>query len=364
MVQEVRLPRLGKAMSQATVVSLKVALNQSVEKGQILCELETDKATLELESPAAGMIRHIFCIPEQTLPVETPLFVLADADEAVPANLLKSLQNEFSLLHDSIGHQAAGTPLQAGAEIKWPQPKRTANGNGKKIPLTRRQRIIADKMLASKQNIPCFYLNIRVDVTEVTGLLDTLNKSSAGKYSVNDFIMLALAAGLKHYPVMTGRLGEDCIILAPTIDIGLVVSAQEGPIVPVVKDVGSKTLEQISACRHEMVERARHNTLTPDDLADACITVSNLGMAGVDSFIPIVVPGQCCILGVGRIFDMPVPSGKHDIVIRSMMNLNLSVDHRTANGADAAQFLDFVKKQLEHPAGLIHEPVVTPPSKN
>lgn len=351
MVQEVRLPRLGKAMSQATVVSLKVALNESVDKGQILCELETDKATLELESPAAGVIQHIFCVPEQTLPIETPLFILAEPDEAVPANLLKSLQNEFTLLHDSIRHQYSGMSSYGTGEVKWNEPKRASSVNGKKIPLSRRQRIIADKMLASKQHIPCFYLNIRVDVTATVGMLDALNKPAAGQYSVNDFIMLALAAGMKHYPIMTGRLDGDCIILSPTIDIGLVVAAAEGPVVPVVRDVGSKTLEQVSACRREMVERARQNILTPDDLADGCITVSNLGMSGIDSFIPIVVPGQCSILGVGRIFDMPVPSGKHDIVIRSMMNLNLSVDHRTANGADAAQFLDFVKKQFEHPAG-------------
>jgi pyruvate/2-oxoglutarate dehydrogenase complex dihydrolipoamide acyltransferase (E2) component len=352
MVQEVRLPRLGKAMSQATVVSLKVAVNQSVEKGQILCELETDKATLELESPAAGVIKHIFCAPEQTLPIETPLLIIAEPDEAIPANLLKSLQNEFTLLHDSIKSQPSGVPSYVGTDVKWSEPKRIPGSNGKKIPLSRRQRIIADKMLASKQHIPCFYLNIRVDVTALVEVLDTLNKPVAGQYSVNDFIMLALAAGMKHYPIMTGRLGEECIILAPTIDIGLVVAAAEGPIVPVVRDVGSKTLEQVSACRRDMVERAKKNILTPDDLVDECITVSNLGMAGIDSFIPIVVPGQCCILGVGRIFDMPVPSGKHDIVIHSMMNLNLSVDHRIANGADAAQFLDFVKKQLEHPAEL------------
>ncbi len=352
MVQEVRLPRLGKAMLQATVVSLKVAVNQSVDKGQILCELETDKATLELESPAAGVIKHIFCAPEQTLPIETPLFIIAQADEAIPANLLKSLQNEFTLLHDSIKHQPSGTSSYGTSEVKWNEPKRVRSAKDKKIPLSRRQRIIADKMLSSKQHIPCFYLNIRVDVTALVETLDTLNKPAAGHYSVNDFIMLALAAGLKHYPIMTGQLGADCIVLAPTIDIGLVVAVEDGPIVPVVHDAGSKTLEQISVCRREMVERAKKNILTPDDLVDECITISNLGMAGIDSFIPIVVPGQCSILGVGRIFESPVPSGKDEIVIRKMMNLNLSVDHRVANGADAAQFLDFVKKQLEHPAEL------------
>lgn len=350
MIQEVRLPRLGKAMSQATIMSLKVAVNQTVDQGQILCELETDKATLELESPAAGTVNHIFCTLEQTLPVGAPLFVISDNNEKVSADVLAKLQNEFDLLHDTV-NSALTAPLR-GVSVERAGLGRAPVPNGKKIPLTRRQGIIADKMLASKQQIPCFYLSIRADVTDLVDILDKLNKPAADTYSINDFIMLALAAGMKHYPIMTGQLGVNCIVLAPTIDIGLVVAAPGGPIVPVVSDVGAKTLEQVRACRRDLVKRAKDDTLTPDDLADGCITISNLGKAGIDWFIPIVVPGQCSILGVGRIFESPVPSGKSEIAIRKMMNLNLSVDHRVANGADAAQFLDFVKKQLEHPAEL------------
>lgn len=353
MVREVRLPRLGKAMSQATIVSLKVTVNQSVEKGQILCELETDKATLELESPAAGTVKHIFCTLEQTLPVNTPLFIIAADTENVPADLLKKLQDEFDSLHNSIKMDSNASASFVLGNKERIEPKRIAPVNGKKIPLTRRQGIIADKMLASKQQIPCFYLSIRVDVTDLVEMLDKLNKPVVpDTYSINDFIMLALAAGMKHYPIMTGQLGDNCIRLAETIDIGLVVAAPNGPIVPVVGDVGAKTLEQVSACRRDLVKRAKEDVLTPDDVADGCITISNLGKAGIDWFIPIVVPGQCSILGVGRVVESPLPSGKGDIAIRKTMNLNLSVDHRVANGADAAQFLDFVKKQLEHPAEL------------
>ena len=356
MAQEVRLPQLGKAMTQATIVRLLVGLNQSVGKGQILCELETDKATLELESPVAGVVKHIFCVSEQTLPIHTPLFVIAPANETVPADSLKKLQTEFDSLLASLTNSPEKMSPAGGAvrpTAEWIEPARPSFHNGKKIPLTRRQRIIADKMLASKQHIPCFYLNIRVDVTDLVELLRQLNKTAAGKYSVSDFIFSALARGMKHYPIMTGRLGQDCIMLAPTIDIGVVIAAENGTVAPLVRDVGSKTLEQISACRRDLTQRAKNDTLTLDDLTDGCITVSDLGEVGVDSFIPIVIPGQCSILGVGRIFESPVPSGKGDISIRKMMNLNLSIDHRIANGAEAAQFLDFVKKQLEHSDELL-----------
>jgi pyruvate/2-oxoglutarate dehydrogenase complex dihydrolipoamide acyltransferase (E2) component len=356
MAQEVRLPQLGKAMTQATIVRLLVGLNQSVGKGQVLCELETDKATLELESPVAGVVKHIFCILEQTLPIRTPLFIIAPADETVPADSLKKLQTEFDSLLASLKSNSPEKISSGGAirpTVQWVEPARPSFHNGKKIPLTRRQRIIADKMLASKQHIPCFYLNIRVDVTDLTKLLGQLNSTAADQYAVSDFIFSALARGMKHYPIMTGRLGQDCIMLASTIDIGVVIAAASGTVAPVVRDVGSKTIEQISTCRRDLTQRAKKDTLTPDDLMDGCITVSDLGAIGVDSFIPIVIPGQCSILGVGRIFESPVPSGKGDISIRKMMNLNLSIDHRIANGADAAQFLDFVKKQLEHPAELL-----------
>ncbi len=376
MAQEVRLPQLGKAMKQATIVALKVGLNHTVGKGQILCELETDKATLELESPAAGTIRHIFCAEGQTLDVGTPLFMLGQPDEVIDPAVLNKLQAELTANQSpDSGVPATGQPASAQspadqvlskirpaagplgaieslpAEAKAPLPD---IAGGTRIPLNRWQKIIADKMLESKQQIPCFYLNIRADITDLSDLRDRLNKTAAEKYSFNDFIMAALARGMKQYPIMTGQLGHDCIILSPTIDIGLAIAAGNGLVAPVVRDVGGKTLEQIAAAGRDLIARAKDNKLTADDLAGGCITISNLGGMGIDSFIPIVVPGQCSILGVGRIISTPMPSGKGDILIRKIINLNLSVDHRIANGADAAQFLDYVKKQLEHPDELVN----------
>lgn len=377
MSQEVRLPQFGKAMKQASIASLKVGLNHSVIKGQILCDLETDKATVELESPASGKIRHIFCAENQCLPIKTPLFIIGQENEPIPADMLASLESEFKACLNSTSMETSVAPR---AETKSPEldvdvlskvrpatgslrsiedmPKQavsqteTAVEPGKKIPLSRWQKIVADKMLQSKQQIPCFYLNIRVDVTDLSDLRDKMNKTAPAKISFNDFIMAALARGIKHYPIMSGKLGKDHILLAPTIDIGLAIATENGLVAPVIRDVGVKSLAQIAAANQDLIARTKDNKLTADDLLGGCITISNLGGMGIDSFIPIVVPGQCSILGVGRIINTPTPSGKGDILIRKIMNLNLSVDHRVANGADAAQFLDFVKKQLEHPEEL------------
>jgi pyruvate dehydrogenase E2 component (dihydrolipoamide acetyltransferase) len=378
MAQEVRLPQLGKAMKQATIVNLKVGLNHSVAIGQILCELETDKATLEMESPLAGKIRHIFCGKDQNLPINAPLFIIGQEDEVLDTKFVDALQAEFDALLNSsatesfdsekIGlemHQAhadilskirpATGPLSTIQDLPAEAHKIAAETlePGRKIPLSRWQRVIADKMLQSKRQIPCFYLNVRVDVTELSELRDKLNKTAPKKNNFNDFIMIALAKGMKHYPVMTGQLGHDCIILAETIDIGLAISTDNGLVAPMVRDVGGKTLSQVVEASSDLIARAKENKLNADDLAGGCITISNLGGLGIDSFIPIAIPGQCSILGVGRIAETPTPSGKGDILIRKIMNLNLSVDHRIANGADAAQFLDFIKKLLEHPEELI-----------
>ncbi len=378
MTQEIRLPRSGRSMSQATVVHIKVRPGQPVGIGDVLCELETDKAAFELESPANGTIAHIFPREGQTLPVNAPLFLISDADEKIDAGAVEKLRKEFDSLASSLQ-----TPVSAditrdpGGEETLEQEFlakiRPATGPigsvkdfsatpafltgvfqpGQTIPLSRWQQIIAGKMLYSKQHIPCFYLNIRADVTGLVDVCEELNRGPDGKYAIDDFIILSLAGGLKHYPIMTGRLGTDCIYLADSIDIGLTIAADNGHIAPVIHDAGSKNLRQISDYRRDLIERTGKNALTIDDLTGGCITVSNLGGLGIDSFIPIVIPGQCSILGVGRIFEMAVPDGPESVQIRKKINLNLSVDHRIVNGADAAQFLDFVKKQLEHSQGLL-----------
>jgi pyruvate dehydrogenase E2 component (dihydrolipoamide acetyltransferase) len=211
--------------------------------------------------------------------------------------------------------------------------------------------IVAEKMLWSKQNIPCFYLNVRVDATKLVKLRQELNASGDVKYSINDFVIRAMTMGICHYPLMTGVLHDDHIQLNDTIDIGLAVSTADGVAAPILRNCGEKTLAQINHEVTDLVERARTGKLTLEDLTGGCTSVSNLGAFGVDSFIPIVIPGQASILGVGTIQDVVLPVDRTPAT-RKIINLTLSVDHKVINGAEAAQFLDFVKKLLEHPEEL------------
>ncbi len=227
-------------------------------------------------------------------------------------------------------------PPAAPAEVKL----------GATVPLNRLQKITAERMLRSKREIPCFYLTVRADVTDMVELRTKLNQASDVKISYNDFITKAVATGLEKYPIMTGQLEGQAIKLASSINIGLAISVPDGLVAPILKDVNKKDVKQIARDSQALVERARSNKLAPTDLEGGCITVSNLGAAGIDSFIPIVVPGQCSILGIGRITDTCVPDNGN-IMVRKLMNITLSVDHKVANGAYAAQFLDFTRKLLE-----------------
>ncbi len=410
MAKEVRLPQLGQTMEEGTVVNCLVNVGDEVKKGDVIFEIETDKATLEMESPAGGYVKHVLVKVDETIPVGAPVMVLGEKDEDVPQSFVDSLTGgtpaeaepatapaaqevtetakaepasskpagrilaspRAKKLAEELGVDiaaVAGTgpggkvteqDVKAAADSKpaaaavAPAQKTTQRTKatvgeaklGSTIPLNRLQRITAERMLKSKQEIPCFYLTVKVDVTDLVGLRTNMNQSGDVKVSYNDFIIKAVATGLEKYPIMTGQLDGENIKLADSINVGLAISVEDGLVAPILKDVNKKDVKQVARDSQAIIERARSNKLSPTDLEGGCITVSNLGAFGIDNFIPIVVPGQCSILGIGQITDICVPDNGN-IMIRKLMNMTLSVDHKVANGAYAAQFLDFVRKLLE-----------------
>jgi len=402
MAKEVRLPQLGQTMEEGTVVNCLINVGDEVKKGDVIFEIETDKATLEMESPAEGFVKHILVKTDETLPVGEPLLVLGDKDEDVPQDFVDSLKGGASAASETAQAAPATTtaPVEpaksepakpAGKIMASPRAKKLAadlgvdlaavTGTGpagkiteqdvkaaagtkpapvaqakvseadvklgQTIPLNRLQKITAERMLKSKREIPCFYLTVKADVTNLVGLRTKMNQDGGAKISYNDFIIKAVATGLENYPIMTGQLDGENIKLADTINVGLAISVPDGLVAPILKDVNKKDIKQIAGDSQALVERARSNKLAPTDLEGGCITVSNLGAFGIDNFIPIVVPGQCSILGIGQINDTCVPDNGN-ILVRKLMNMTLSVDHKVANGAYAARFLDFVRKQLEN----------------
>jgi pyruvate dehydrogenase E2 component (dihydrolipoamide acetyltransferase) len=400
MAKEVRLPQLGQTMEEGTIVNCLINVGDKVKKGDVIFEIETDKATLEMESPAEGFVKHILAQVDDTLPIGALVLVLGAEDEDVPQSFVDSLTGAAPAPAQAA--PAGGTAPAAEAAKTEPEPAKTMDRvmasprakrlaaelgvdmktvigtgpagkiteqdvqkaaaakpaeaapaapaaeakAGQTIPLNRLQRITAEKMLKSKREIPCFYLTAKVDVTDLVALRAKLNETGDVKLSYNDFLLKAVAAGLEKFPIMTGQLAGEQIKLADSIGIGLAISVPDGLVAPIVKDVSKKSIRQIALDSQALIERARGNKLAPEDVEGGCITVSNLGAFGIDNFIPIVVPGQCSILGIGQITDTCVPDNGN-ILVRKLMNMTLSVDHKVANGAYAAKFLDFVRKMLE-----------------
>ncbi len=414
MAREVKLPQLGQTMEEGTVVNCLVKVGDEVKKGDVIFEIETDKATLEMESPVPGFVKFIVAEVNQTLPVGSVMMILGDRDEQVSMEYVEQLTGGKGLAAGAVRTPAGQVPTTVAplgatpepgklmgkimasprakklaedlgvdlATIKGtgpagkiteqdvqnaatakpakpataPQPARSPVATtpmaqatlGGAVKVNRLQRITAERMLKSKQEIPCFYLTVKVDMTALMALRAQMNESSDVKVAYNDLIMKAVAAGLEKYPIMTGQLAGDVIKLAGSIHVGLAISVPDGLVAPLVKDVNKKNVRQIARDSQALIERAKNDKLDLSDLEGGCITVSNLGAFGIESFIPIVVPGQCSILGIGRIADTCVPDNGN-ILVRKLMNMTLSVDHKVANGAYAAQFLDFVKKTLEDP---------------
>ena len=425
MAREVRLPQLGQTMEEGTIVNCLVKVGDEVKKGDVVFEIETDKATLEMESPAEGFVKYILVETDQTLPVGAPILVLGDKDEQVPQSFVDSLKAaapaaaaaeaapappaaepvepkptakvegppterikaspRAKKLAEQLGvdlaavtgtgpagriteqdiKEAAASPRpsynlfskERANEGRGSQPAKPAAAPvsepglkpGAKLPLNRIQKITGQRMLQSKHEIPCFYLSVKADVTDLVQLRAKLNKASDVKVAYNDFIIRAVAVGLEKFPIMTGQLAGDTIQLAEAIGIGLAISVPGGLVAPIVKDVNKKDVRQIARDTKALVEKSRSNKLAPEDLEGGCITVSNLGAFEIESFIPIVVPGQCSILGIGQISETCVPEGSN-IMVRKLMSMVLSIDHKVTNGAYAAQFLDYVRKLLEDTA--------------
>jgi pyruvate dehydrogenase E2 component (dihydrolipoamide acetyltransferase) len=353
MAQEIRLPKLGETMEDGIVAGCRVKVGDEVQCGDILFEIETDKATVELESSAGGFIRAIFVEIDQAVPVGAPLAVIGSKDETISQQYVDALKTKASSIQASVPvvtpppntpHVAAGPTSFFIADASAGQ-----YALGQRVMVSRLQKIIVQKMLQSKREIPCFYLNLRADVTELVALRAKLNSGSQSNISFNDFIMLAMAKALRHFPIMTGQFVGDHIELADSIGVGLAVVVPDGLVAPVLKEVDKKDIRQLAAESRAIAERARAGKLIPTDFEGGCITLSNLGALGVESFIPIVIPGQCSILGAGRIMDTCV-AADDTMTIRKLINLTLAVDHKVANGAYASQFLELVKKHLEDPA--------------
>lgn len=384
----VLVPQVGQTMEEGTIISWKVKQGDRVEKGQIIFEIETDKANIEVEAADSGRIAKIIVKEGQTVAVKTPVAYIAEKDSDVEEYLTGNSTREKELKPDNkvqIVNQHVTQTAKVGADESRnsrerisPAARRLAEQEGidisslssgsgpggriiskdiekakmgvsgrKNRPVSKMRRAIAQNLTYSKQNIPHFYIKLTI---EAQRLLDVYNQMKQKiKCSLNDFIILACARAIRQHPAFRSRYKEGEVVEFANVNIGIVVGTDEGLIVPVIVDADKMNLETLSARTRQIIENARKGKL---EGTEGVFTITNLGMFGVEEFNAIINPPESAILAVGAIReDVKVENGL--IKPTRLMTLSLSVDHRVIDGILAAKFLQTIKELLEKPDRLI-----------
>ena len=401
MATVITMPKLGLTMTSGSVAKWHKKEGDRVEKGEVILEVSTEKITYKVEAPESGVLRKILVQPGTKVPIGAPLCIIAATDEDI-SELLKEAPTapaaEKPAQPEAKPALVAAKPAGEEVLIKaTPIAKKIAKEQGidlalvtgtgpggrivekdvldfierqkaaakakpvakaaplKRIALSDVRQVIAERMSTSWQNSPMVTLNVDVDCALLKKLREDLKSSFKEKglnLSYNYILMKACAVALKEQPMLNSYLEGNEVVLYDEVNIGLAVATEEALLVPVVKDVAGKNLYEIASDGDALIEKARKGELAIDDVTGGTFTITNLGMFGVRDFTPIINPPQCAILGVGEMKDKPcVCDGQ--IVVKPMMTLSLTFDHRIVDGAQGAMFIRRVKELLENPLLLL-----------
>lgn len=231
-----------------------------------------------------------------------------------------------------------------------------ATAADQRIPLTSMRKTIAERLLASKTQIPHFYLRIEVDAGPLVRLRSELNAAGESeniKFSVNDFILKAAVGALSRVPKVNASFQGDAVMQFGSVNLAVAVAVEDGLVTPVIRDAQGKSLREISAAVKDLATRARSKKLKPDEYQGGTFTVSNLGGYGIENFDAIINPPQAAILSVGALLKKPVVNERDEITVGHRMSVGLSCDHRVVDGALGAEYLAALRKLLERPALML-----------
>lgn len=275
-----------------------------------------------------------------------------------PAPRATPLAKKVAEIHGVTWQEVAGTGVRGKitrADVEALVAERKARqhrpGADRLLPFAGMRKVIADRMTQSLHDMAQANHKMKVDMTEVLRFRDKL-KADDMKVSLTDIFVRVVARALRDYPIINSTLTAEGILLKDAVNMGLAVAVENGLIVPVVKDAHLLTLEEISVLSADLISRAQQGQLTPDEYSGGTFTISNLGMYDIDEFTAIINPPESAILAIGKIDRIPVAEGDA-VVIKPIMVLSLTYDHRIIDGAPAAQFLQRVKQIMQNPYMLI-----------
>ena len=378
MTKTIIMPKYGLQQDNGTVVEWRVKEGDHVNKGDILLDLETDKALFEYESPESGYVRKLVAQNGEEVPVLSVIAIITDeADEAIedltPASTDSPTEEPRQIADTAEREPALEAPAQRikrspaarhrarelnidlaniagtgpGGRIVLADVELAASTAPSSTSLSRMRQAIGRTMAYSKSTIPHFYVATEIDMTDAEIWRKNLAETDAIKLSVTDLFVKAAADALTQYPALNASLdGDTAVIVHDTVDIGLAVGTDDGLVVPVIPNADRAFLTDLADERGQRVEEARQGKLRGD--ASATFTISNLGMYGITSFTAIVNPPEAAILAVGAAIARVVPIGDTmTIAVRQIAEVTLSADHRLVDGVVAAQFLQALKQNLE-----------------
>jgi pyruvate dehydrogenase E2 component (dihydrolipoamide acetyltransferase) len=421
---EVTMPRLSDTMQEGTIARWLKQPGDRVERGDVLAEIETDKAMMELRAYDSGVLEKILVPAGQSAPIGQPVAIIGSGTAVEPAPaaaspavaaavsapareaggatgrengervvikaspLARRLAEEHNIdlrqirgsgpggriVRDDIEAFLAGRPAAPAVAAAAPAPAAPAKAAieperplletaatarpeaaEELIPFSRMQATIARRLTESKQTIPHFYVSTEIDMTEALVVRRQLNESAGeegAKVSINDLIVKACALALEKFPEVNSSYRDGQFVRHRAINIGIAVDIPNGLVVPVIRDANLKGVRTIAREARALIEKAHAGKLTPEDLSGGTFSISNMGMLDVSEFVAVINPPEAAIMAVASVRRTFVPIDDQP-VLRDMMHVTVSADHRILYGATVARFLQEVKRLLQHPFSLL-----------
>jgi pyruvate dehydrogenase E2 component (dihydrolipoamide acetyltransferase) len=397
------MPRLSDTMTEGVIADWHKKVGDAVSKGDILADIETDKATMELESYKEGKLLYIGAGKGEKIAVNDLLAVIGDEKKVDLDKIIAAAKNkgaapaatmaaapataETPATSADTTHSGLSVTAEKGIDISKvtgsgdngriikkdvdsytpgtavaPQPasagKTTAPAppagqvSYEEVPVSQMRKVIAKRLAESKFSAPHFYITMTVDMDKVIESRVRMNEVSPVKISFNDIVLKAVAVALKQHPAINSSWLGDKIRINHHVNIGVAVAIDDGLLVPVVRFADTKSLSQIAAEVKDLAQRAKSKKLQPAEWEGSTFTISNMGMFGVDEFTAIINPPDACILAVSSIQAVPVVKNGA-VVPGNLMKLTLSCDHRVVDGATGSAFLQTVKSLLEEPLRMM-----------
>lgn len=408
----IQLPALSPTMTEGKITKWLKKEGDRISSGMAIAECETDKSNLEIEASDDGVLLKILVPAGTATPIGSTIAWVGKAGEAIPqapplavvaapaapavaapvvavappkapakpqapvvapiaapqgrlrASPLarKIAQTEgvdLTAVHGSGPNgrvvkrdvEAAVAGGVAAAPKALPRTVAGVRMAPSKLPVSSMRKVIAQRLTEVKPGVPHFYLTIEVEMDQALALREEA-KAQDFKVSVNDIVVKATATAVRRFPRINQVFAGEFIQQLHTVDVGVAVAIEDGLITPIVRDADQKGLAEIATEIRELAERAKRKALKPEEYTGGSITVSNLGMFGIDTFIAVLNPPQAAILAIGKV-EPKVVVRKDQMVIRQMMSVSLSGDHRVIDGAVGAQFLAELRTLLEHPLRLV-----------